>query len=501
MSRPLYLCLRIAEFAAQALVRLRPEYRKAKIAVVEGVPPLETVCALNRLAARSGIRHGATKAELESFEELITLRRSTASESSAKTALLEAMAAFTPRMEEQPDAEAYALALDMSGSQRLFGSPAAIARKVLQTVRKMGFVVQIGASQNLPCALCAARSASANIVIVPAEREERFLAPLPLATLMPNDAQAQTLALWGLRNIGEFAALPDEEVGSRLGEEGKRLLLLARGQHQHLMVPHEPELRLSERVEFESPVESLDSLMFVLSSMLAQLLMRAQDRALALATISIRLELEGGATFERTIRPALPSIDRYALLKLIHLDVQANSPPAAVRVLNVTAEPGVRSKVQEGLFSPPKPEPMRLDVTLARIASIVGEGRVGRARILNTHKPDSFVVEKFCVREAGRENEQEKNQATIALRQLRPPREVEVVRTGEQLQAMRFNGVRYRIRKSAGPWRQSGDWWSPNVWSQEEWDVVAEAPSGERLVGLVVQDLRSRQWHLVGLYD
>jgi protein ImuB len=61
------------------------------------------------------------------------------------------------------------------------------------------------------------------------------------------------------------------------------------------------------------------------------------------------------------------------------------------------AEPGSTSKVQLGLFSPQMPEPARLDVTLARIRAIVGEQNVGCAVLRDTHEPDGFRMEPFCL--------------------------------------------------------------------------------------------------------
>lgn len=44
-----------------------------------------------------------------------------------------------------------------------------------------------------------------------------------------------------------------------------------------------------ERVEFDTPVDHLDSLLFVLGPMLRQLLVRAGLRALALASVTLTL--------------------------------------------------------------------------------------------------------------------------------------------------------------------------------------------------------------------
>jgi protein ImuB len=90
-------------------------------------------------------------------------------------------------------------------------------------------------------------------------------------------------------------------------------------------------------------------------------------------------------------------VQRDALLKLLHLDLQAHPPGAGVISLLLHAEPGDRNKVQLGLFSTQLPEPLRLDMTLARIAALVGEERVGRAKLRDTHRPDSFTMERFGV--------------------------------------------------------------------------------------------------------
>ncbi len=81
-------------------------------------------------------------------------------------------------------------------------------------------------------------------------------------------------------------------------------------------------------------------------------------------------------TYERVIRPAIPSNDRKFLLKLLQLEIAAHPPQAAITSLTLTAEAGQPSKVQLGLFTPQTPEPSRLDVTLARLKALVGDDRV-----------------------------------------------------------------------------------------------------------------------------
>ena len=70
--------------------------------------------------------------------------------------------------------------------------------------------------------------------------------------------------------------------------------------------------------------------MALVGVMLDQLILRARMRVLALASITITLTLEGGGEHARIVRPALPSTDKQLWLKLLHLDLEAHPPLAAI---------------------------------------------------------------------------------------------------------------------------------------------------------------------------
>ncbi len=218
-----------------------------------------------------------------------------------------------------------------------------------------------------------------------------------------------------------LAALPEKELISRIGQSGKRLRQMARGEMPHLFQPVEPAFTLEERMELDSPIEILDTLMFVVNPMLEQLVLRATARVLALASVSITLTLEGGTTHSRCVRPALPTNDRQLWIKLLHLDLEAHPPQAAIVAVALQAEPGSTSKVQLGLFTPQMPEPARLDVTLARIRAIVGEQNVGCAVLRDTHEPDGFRMEPFRL-PSGQPSAMKPAAPRPAMRKLRPPK-------------------------------------------------------------------------------
>jgi len=500
MREPVYVCVYVPEFPAQALLRLRPERSQSPVAVVDGDPPLEEVCSLNAQALRLGVAPGMTRTELQVFPGLAVLARSAAEERVARAVLLEAAGIFTPRIEIQRSGRsAFAMVLDMTGTSRIFGSIQQSVEKISRAMAERRFFVQLAASANLHAAVCLAPAARQRPAIIPMGEQKKHLHSLPLAALNLTVQQAEMLSLWGLHTLGELAELPEEELVVRLGQEGKRLRLMARGEHPHLMVPEEPVFLLEEFVAFDAPVELLESLLFVVGPMLDQLLDRAHDRCYALAAVTVRLGLDGGGDHERTIKPALPVAQREVLLKLLHLDLQAHPPPSGVVSLFLHAEPGDRGKVQLGLFAPQLPEPMRLDVTLARIAALVGEDRVGRPVLLDRHHPDSFKMERFTLPRAAVKETNARH--AIALRRLRPPLNLAVQREGQRLATFSLHGKVFSVEQAYGPWRRSGDWWAPEVWSSEEWDVQALDGFNGTLLCLLTHDLLHDQWQLEALYD
>ncbi len=245
-AEELYACLYAREFPAQTVLRLRPELRKKPCAVVDGEPPLEQVCSLNAKARRMGIMVGMTRVEMETFSEVTLLSRSTTEEMATKTALLECAGSFTPRVEEASTEIEFACVLDITGTEKLFGPPATLAETLLKHVQALGITASVAVSRNFHAAICRARGMSSNVsvIVIPAGEESAALASLPLSVLMLSEENAATFALWGIRTLGMLAALPEKELITRMGQEGKRLRQLARGEQPHLFQPIEPPFKL-----------------------------------------------------------------------------------------------------------------------------------------------------------------------------------------------------------------------------------------------------------------
>ena len=472
----MYACLYLREFPAQALLRLRPELRGKPVVVMEGQPPLEQVCSLNAKGRELGIVHGMTPVEVDTFSGVTVLPRSLKEEAATKAVLLECAGAFSPRVEDCCEDSAFLCVVDIAGTERLFGPAEAQAQKLLKRVRALGMTGCIAVSGNFHAAIALARGLSPRTAaqVVHRGEEATALAPLPVSVLDLTEEQAETFSLWGIRTLGMLAALPEKELVARMGQAGMRLRQLARGECTHLFQPTEPAFTLEEQIELDSPVEILDSLLFVISVMLDQLILRAADRVLALASVTVTLTLEGGATHTRTVRPALPSNDKQLWIKLLHLDLEAHPPQAAILALALTAEPGSISKEQLGLFAPQLPAPAHLDVTLARIRDIVGDECVGRAVLQDSHGPDAFRMEPFVIPSTQPLDFTPASQRA-AVRQLRPPEGAFVILQKDLPKMFIFRERRYAVERAYGPWLAGGEWWGATLWGCEQWDLVARS--------------------------
>jgi protein ImuB len=503
MSHPseLYACIYVRELPAQALLRLRPELHDKPCVVLEGEPPTETVCALNTRARLLGLRRGMTKVEVETFENVMVLQRSLKTEASVRSVLLECAGAFSPRIDDRSVDGLFVCLADVAGTEGLFGPPLMLAKQVRQRVRSVGIVASVTISANAHTAVCLARGLGGGVPlrVVLRGEEAKALGPLPVTVLDVTEAQAETFLTWGIRSVAAVAALPEKSLIARLGQDAKRLLQLAHGKHPYLMQPIDVPFVLEEQAELDSPLDDLESLSFGLSAMLEQLTVRARSRVLALASVTITLRLDGGGSHERTVNPRVPTNEKKLWLKLLQLELENHPPNASILGVHLYAEPGVTSKVQLGLFSPQLPEPGRLDVTLAKITAIVGEGNVGMAVLDDTRRIGDFHIEPFSITTA--EPPSPATTPLFGLRLLRPAERTRVEIRHGQPREIHFRFRCYVAETVYGPWLKGGDWWNESIWGNEQWDVVGRTIDNALLVCRLSHDFILKDWRVAGLYD
>jgi len=507
MAAALYLAIHARDFAVQALTHAHKsdELRARPTAVLSGEPPLERVFAANEGARRLGVETSMSRVQAESFGVAV-LRRDRRQEDNAFAGLMLCAEKFSPRIEAvaAPEEESCGatLVLDVSGCERLLGDAPQIADAVHRAVGSAGYEASVAVAHNAHAAVLAARGME-GVTTIASGCEAEMLAPLPLAVLELDDAEAQTFAAWGIATLGQLAALPTKALVARMGERGFQLQALARGDAGHLLVPEEvpSDAVLSESVELEHPVELLEPLLFLLSRMLEQVALRAAERALAIAEVEtcLALDIGDGARRElrRAVRPALPERDHHTLLKLVQLDFELHPPEGPVIALRVEARPAKPPTAQQELFAAQAPEAGRLEVLLARLRKLVGEGRAGAPQLLDSHAPEAFRVTPFSAQSDA--TTAAYGMRASALRMVRPPRAVRCELRNHAPATFYYEGERLQVRDGSGPWRTDGAWWTHPAWSREEWDVVLDEQP-RRCLRLAF-DPDANCWYVIGAYD
>jgi len=546
-----FACISVPNFPVAAALRAEPDLHALAVAIFEGKPPLEKIIAVNDAARSLGIAPAMTKAQSELCSELALRPRSPLHESSAHAALLDCAQSFSPCVE---DTAADTALIDLAGMESLLGPLPQISRAISARATELGLEANVAVASNPDTAQLAARGLSVapasgrlsrghlahapedaqnlKVLVIPPGNEAAYLGSLPLEVLFHDrlegeekksaDRLLETLERWGIRNLRVLAALPQVSLSERLGQEGLRLQQLARGAAFRTLVPVEPPLVFEEAIELEHPITLLEPLAFLLNRLLEQICARLGSRALATQELRLTLELENfnqpstlnPQQFLRTLRLPLPMLDPKLFLKLLQLDLNANPPGAPILKIHLAVEPARPRSAQGGLFLPPSPEPEKLELTLARIAGMVGEHKVGALELLDTHHPEGFRMRRF-VAEVARKTPQKENSnssavgsavaksAVTALRRFRPPLRAQVtLQDGEpaSVTCLKKKEVQGDVLWKAGPWRFSGDWWEHEAWSRDEWDLALQNGDTIALYRLV-HDLLAGAWFMEGTYD
>jgi len=270
---------------------------------------------------------------------------------------------------------------------------------------------------------------------------------------------------------------------------------LARGAGDRRLVPIGEPLHFEEECELEYPVEILEPLAFVLERLLQSMCARLLSRGLAIIGLRLRLQLENRHEYARALRFPVPMLDAGVFLKLLRLDLSAHPPPAPVVRLWLEGEPAKPRPAQSGLFIPIAPEPEKLELTLARLKSLVGDENVGSPALLDTHRPGAFRMADGTLSPSPRPCPVAPHSASLSLRTLRPARPARVQMAAGQPVQVQAEGVRGHVVSSAGPWRTSGDWWTSDPWARDEWDVALSDGALYRIY------CEQGRWFVEGSYD
>jgi protein ImuB len=485
--------------------------------------------------------------------------------------LVDVARSYSPRVEVLSE---QIVLLDLEGLTRLFGDASAIGERLRQSAVEQGHApvrVALAATRTAAILLATARP---GVTVVPEGEEAAVLAPLPLRTLTavaalafrvpspesrapsrgarsssteprilgrrslvrlraerygetstklgersrgeggPNPDALAVLSRWGLRTLGDLAALPAADLSARLGQAGVWWQRLARGEAPGPLVPTAVEELFEASLELEWPIDGLEPLSFILTRLLDPLCQRLERRDRGAAVLHVRLRLVTRALHLRSLQLPAPMRDPKVLRTLLLLDLESHPAPAGIDVVTIAIDPTPGRIVQESLLTRARPAPEQISTLLARLQALMGEGRCGSPALVDSHRPGAFAMTPFRVVDEPRASERDACPAAT-LRRFRLPIPARVliehgrpisVRTDRQS----LQGG--RVQTSAGPWRTSGEWWKTAAapaateldalrgrvgWNRDEWDVALS----DGAIYRVFEDRDSGRWFVEAVVD
>ena len=422
---------------------------------------------------------------------------------------------FSPRIECHDGG----VVLDIAGLGRLLGDAEGIASELLRTAVERGIKGSIAVA---PTQTAARLLALANVeVTVVTGDVSAAVAPLPigaLATLAGEESVRlfDILRRWGIRTIGEYAALPPGEVAARFGQDGVAVQRLARGMDARPLRPDPAVPRFVERMELEWPLEELEPLSFVFARLLDPLEAALERADRAGAAIRVDLRLVTRNVHSRMLQLPAPMRDARVLRTLLLLDLESHPPSAGIDIVTIEIDPAPSRIVQFSLLERATPSPETVATLTARLNALVGESRCGSPVLLDSHRPDAFEMHRFnaptfalrassAKATAGKPSTEPRVPNTgagaLVMRRYRPPAAIRVrVDRGRPVHIPidRKGMPGGSVLQSAGPWRTSGEWWNGNGhWDRDEWDVSLSDGS----VCRIYCDRVTERWFLDGVID
>ncbi|MEW8044567.1 MAG: DNA polymerase IV [Candidatus Sedimenticola endophacoides] len=208
-------------FFAAVEQRDHPEYRGRPLVVGARPGGRGVVSTCSYEARRYGIRSAMPISEAcRRCPDAIYLRPDMARYTEASRRVMAVLDEVSPLVEQVSVDEAY---LDISGLERLFGSPARIGRLTKRKVfEAVGLTCSVGIGPNrLIAKLASDYRKPDGITLVAPDAVQAFLDPMPVANLRGvGPATLGLLQRLGIRTVAQLRALPLELLQAHLGERG-----------------------------------------------------------------------------------------------------------------------------------------------------------------------------------------------------------------------------------------------------------------------------------------
>ena len=208
-------------------------------------------------------------------------------------------------------------------------------------------------------------------------------------------ADQATFKRWGVKTLGELAALPQADLTSRFGRHALVWQAIARGEDVRPLVPTLEDERFEASLDLEWPIDGLEPLSFVLTRLLEPLSTRLERRDRGTAVLHVILRLVTREPYARRLELPSPMRDVRTLRTLALLDLESHPPGGAIDRVTIVIDPTPGRILQHTLFTRAHPTPEQLSTLLARLAALMGQDRLGAPAMVDSYRPDAFAMVPF----------------------------------------------------------------------------------------------------------
>ena len=214
---------------------------------------------------------------------------------------------FTPLVEPLSLDEAF---LDVSGAQKLIGTPREIATKIRERVQsECGITCSVGIGPNKFIAKLASQHCKPNgLLEIRPDRIIEFLHPLPVSAIWGVGPKTnEALERLGLHTVSDIANTPKATLIRALGEaSGEHLYELAWGRDERDVIVEEPDKSISNAETFDHDEDDPEIILAGLLALTEKASSRMRERELFAKTISIKIRFANFTTITRSKTLPLP---------------------------------------------------------------------------------------------------------------------------------------------------------------------------------------------------
>jgi DNA polymerase-4 len=298
---------------------------------------------------------------------------------------------FTPHVEPLSLDEAF---LDVSGSQRIFGSGRDIALQIREKVREQEKITcSVGiATSKFIAKLASGRCKPDGMLEIKRDRVLTFLHPLPVTELWGvGPKTGEVLQKLGLRTVADIANTPLETLKRALGDAaGESLYELSWGRDFREVITDSPEKSISAAETFQYDLDDIDEIRRELLRLAERATHRLRRRELRAKTISLKVRFSDFTNISKSRTLNLPINGMHEVFEVAReLFESLNLGGARIRLLGISLEQlfdenGSVEQLELGSREKGWKEAQRaIDKTIAKF----GKGSVQPARLIE--EPDS----------------------------------------------------------------------------------------------------------------